>query len=238
MLAVLALLAVVAGAIAAVAGFGIGSVLTPAMAYWYPAKLAVAAVSIPHLAATAYRLWLVREHVDYSVLRSFGLMSAAGGLIGAVAQTWLASRYLEVVLAALLIFVGVGGWLGYTKRMRFTGIWAWLAGAVSGFLGGLVGNQGGLRSGAMLGLGVPRDAFIATATATGVIVDAARMPVYVVTQWEQLSNLRVPIAAMTVGVLVGTVIGTKVLRTVPEAWFTRLVSTLLVVLGIWLLAKP
>ena len=86
MLAVLALLAVVAGAIAAIAGFGIGSVLTPAMAYWYPAKLAVAAVSIPHLAATAYRLWLIREHVDLSNLRSFGAMSAAGGLTGAVAS--------------------------------------------------------------------------------------------------------------------------------------------------------
>jgi hypothetical protein len=235
---VLALLAIVAGIIAAIAGFGIGSVLTPAMAYWYPAKMAVAAVSIPHLAATAYRLWLVREHVDFSVLRSFGLMSAAGGLIGAVAQTWLASRYLEVILSVLLIFVGVGGWLGYTKKMRFAGIWAWLAGALSGFLGGLVGNQGGLRSGAMLGLGVPRDAFIATATATGVIVDAARMPVYLAMQWKQLSSLGVPIAVMTTGVLVGTVIGTKVLRTVPEAWFTRVVSALLVILGVWLAVKP
>lgn len=238
MLAFLGLLAVLAGAIAAVAGFGIGGVLTPAMAYWYPAKLAVAAVSIPHFAATAYRLWLVREHVDFAVLRSFGLMSAAGGLTGAVAQTWLASRYLEMVLAALLIFVGVGGWLGYTKRMRFTGIWAWLSGALSGFLGGLVGNQGGLRSGAMLGLGVPRDAFIATATATGVIVDIARMPVYLATQWEQLSRVGVPIATMTAGVLVGTVIGTKVLRTVPETWFARVVSALLLGLGVWLLVKP
>jgi uncharacterized membrane protein YfcA len=108
----LALLAVLEGAIAAVAGFGIGSVLTPALAYWYPAKLAVAAVSIPHLVATAYRLWLVRQHVDFRVLRSFGFMSAAGGLCGALAQTLLASRYLETVLALLLIFVGVGGWLG------------------------------------------------------------------------------------------------------------------------------
>jgi uncharacterized membrane protein YfcA len=237
MLLFLGVLAIVAGAIAAVAGFGIGSVLTPAMAYWYPAKLAVAAVSIPHLVATTYRLWLVREHVELGVLRSFGLMSAAGGLTGAVAQTWLASRYLEIVLAALLIFVGVGGWLGYTKQMRFTGIWAWLAGAASGFLGGLVGNQGGLRSGAMLGLGVSRDAFIATATATGVIVDAARMPVYLATQWEELSALGLPIAAMTVGVLLGTVVGMRVLRAVPEAWFTRVVSALLICLGVWLVLK-
>lgn len=238
MLAALALLAIVAGAIAAIAGFGIGSVLTPAMAYWYPAKLAVAAVSIPHLVATAYRLWLIREHVDLSVLRSFGAMSAAGGLTGAIAQTWLASRYLEMVLAVLLMFVGVGGWLGYTKRLRFTGIWAWLAGAVSGFLGGLVGNQGGLRSGAMLGLREPRDAFIATATATGVIVDLARMPVYVATQWRELQAIAVPIGVMTAGVLIGTIAGIRLLHKVPEAWFMRVVSALLIGLSVWLLLKP
>ncbi len=238
MIAALGFLAIVAGAIAAIAGFGIGSVLTPAMAYWYPAKLAVAAVSIPHLVATAYRLWLVREHVDLSILRSFGAMSAAGGLTGAIAQTWLASRYLEIVLAVLLMFVGIGGWLGYTKKLRFTGIWAWLAGAVSGFLGGLVGNQGGLRSGAMLGLGVPRDAFIATATATGVIVDLARMPVYVATQWRELQSIAMPIGVMTAGVLIGTLVGIRVLRKVPEAWFTRVVSALLISLGVWLILNP
>lgn len=231
------MLAIVAGAIAAVAGFGIGSVLTPAMTYWYPAKLAVAAVSIPHLVATGYRLWLVRQHVDMSVLRSFGVMSAMGGLAGAAVQTWLVSRYLELVLAALLIFVGFGGWLGYTKNLRFTGIWAWIAGAVSGFLGGLVGNQGGLRSGAMLGLGVPRDGFIATATATGVIVDLARMPVYVATQWRELQAIAIPIGAMTVGVLIGTAIGIRLLRKVPETMFTRVVSALLIGLGVWLLLK-
>jgi len=208
------------------------------MAYWYPARLAVAAVSMPHLVATAYRLWLVRQHVDLSVLRSFGLMSAVGGLTGAVVQAWLVSRYLEILLAALLVFVGVGGWLGYTKKMRFTGIWAWIAGAISGFLGGLVGNQGGLRSGAMLGLGVPRDAFIATATATGVIVDLARMPVYVATQWRELQTIALPIIAMTTGVLVGTITGIGLLRKVPEKWFTRVVSALLVCLGVWLLLKP
>jgi uncharacterized membrane protein YfcA len=39
------------------------------------------------------------------------------------------------------------------------------------------------------------------------------------------------------GVLVGTVVGMKVLRAVPEAWFTRVVSALLVCLGVWLILK-
>jgi uncharacterized membrane protein YfcA len=73
---------VAAGAIASVAGFGVGSVLTPVFALRVDTRLAVAAVSIPHLAATSLRLWMMRRYVDWRLLRGFGLASAAGGLAG------------------------------------------------------------------------------------------------------------------------------------------------------------
>ncbi len=75
--------AVAAGAVASVAGFGIGSILTPLLAWQVGTRLAVAAVSIPHVAGTALRFWRLRGHVDRRVLLSFGLASAAGGLVGA-----------------------------------------------------------------------------------------------------------------------------------------------------------
>ena len=48
-------LAVLSGGTAAVAGFGIGSLLTPALAASFGTSTAVAAVAIPHAAATALR---------------------------------------------------------------------------------------------------------------------------------------------------------------------------------------
>ena len=47
--------AVLAGVVASVAGFGIGSLLTPVLGFEVGTKLAVAAVSIPHVAGTAIR---------------------------------------------------------------------------------------------------------------------------------------------------------------------------------------
>ncbi len=44
--------AVIGGGVASVVGFGIGSILTPTLAAKLETKLAVAAVSIPHLAGT------------------------------------------------------------------------------------------------------------------------------------------------------------------------------------------
>ena len=70
------ILALLAGAVASVAGFGIGSLLTPLLAVRVGVKAAVSAVSIPHFIATMLRLWMLRHHVDRRVLFGFGLMPA------------------------------------------------------------------------------------------------------------------------------------------------------------------
>ena len=234
--AVVLLGAIVAGAIAAVAGFGIGSVLTPLLGAVVGVKLAVAMASLPHVVGTALRLWIVRAHIDRRLLLGFGLTSAAGGLAGAALQSVAASPVLAVVFAALLLFAGLGGITGYSERLRFDRRGAWIGGALSGFLGGLVGNQGGIRSAAMLGFDVPKEAFVATSTAVALIVDAARVPVYLATQGASLGAHAGLIATSVAGVVAGTLLGTRLLRRVPERIFRRVVGALLVLLGLYTLS--
>jgi len=226
---------VLAGAVAAVAGFGIGSLLTPLLAAELGTKLAVAAVSVPHFAGTALRLWLLRAHVDRRVLWGFGLTSGAGGLTGALLRSFVGGQALSVVFAVLLMFAGVSGLTGLSERMRFSGWLAWIAGAASGLLGGLVGNQGGIRSAAMLGFDVPKTAFVATATAAALMVDVARLPVYVATQGKEITHAWPVILNATVGVLIGTVVGGWTLRRVPDVLFRRVVSAIVFVLGVAML---
>jgi hypothetical protein len=136
----------VAGGVASVAGFGIGSLLTPLLVTHVTTKVAVAAVAIPHVIGTAARLWLLRGEVDRHLLVRFGLTSAAGGLAGALLQGQTTSAGLTIVFGVLLLFVAASELTGLSKRMRFRGPAAWIAGALSGLLGGLVGNQGGIRT--------------------------------------------------------------------------------------------
>jgi uncharacterized membrane protein YfcA len=179
---VVAAVAVVAAAIAAIAGFGIGSLLTPLLALRFGTKLAVAIVSVPHFVATAFRFATLRRHVDRRVLIEFGIMSAIGGLIGALLNAKLSSPALTIVFALLLILAGTSSLFGWTERIHLGRTGTWIAGQLSGFFGGLVGNQGGIRSAALLGFDIPKERFVATATAIALMVDGARMPVYIVTQ--------------------------------------------------------
>jgi uncharacterized protein len=233
--------AAIAGAIASVAGFGVGSLLTPLLALHIELKTAVAVVSIPHLIGTALRFVMLRKHVDRGVLLSFGLTSAAGGLAGAFLGTFLKSPALTAVLGTLLVFAGVTGLTNLADRVHFRGWTAWVAGAVSGVFGGLVGNQGGIRSAALLGFDLPKQVFVATATAVALMVDGARMPVYLITQAGDIAQAWPYVAAATVGVVAGTLAGQRVLRRVPETAFRRVVSAIILVLGVALLigsARP
>ena len=227
---------VVAGAIASIAGFGIGSILTPVLATAADAKLAVAAVSIPHVIGTALRFWLVRGHVDRRIFVWFGMTSAAGGLAGALLHAYASSRALAVVFGCLLIFVGSSELTGLMNHVRLGRGAAWVAGTVSGIFGGLVGNQGGIRSAALLAFDTKKEAFVATATAVGLVVDGARLPVYIATERAGLLSLWPLIAIACAAVAAGTLAGMRFLRHVPERLFRRVVAMLLIALGLWMLA--
>jgi uncharacterized protein len=230
----LALASTLAGAVAAVSGFGVGSLLTPLLALRVETKLAVAAVSVPHLLGSAVRFWILRAHVDRRVLWSFGVTSAAAGLAGALLYGQASSPLLAQTFGGLLVLAGVSELTGFLGRVRIGRKGAWVAGAVSGLLGGLVGNQGGIRSAAMLGFGVPREAFVATATAAALFVDGARAPVYLVTQGRQIAGLWPELALASVGVVAGTLAGERILGRIPERAFRRIVALLLVGLGVWM----
>jgi uncharacterized membrane protein YfcA len=234
--ALLFVAAILAGAIAALAGFGIGSVLTPLLALSVGTKEAVVAVSIPHLVATAIRFWTLRRNIDTQVLKNFGIASAAGGLVGALLGSRFSSPILAYILGALLIFAGLTGLTGISKKMQFGRKAAWLGGAMSGILGGLVGNQGGIRSAALLGFNLEARTFVATATAIALVVDGARMPVYFFTSPETVHRLGLWIAIMVAGGAIGTLAGGKVLARIPETYFRRLVSLLILALGIVMLS--
>jgi uncharacterized protein len=227
--------AIVAGAIASVAGFGIGSILTPVFALRVDMQLAVAAVAIPHLAATALRLSMMRQHVDWRLVRAFGTMSAAGGLAGALLQQRLRGPGLVMVFGGLLVFAGLTSLTGMMERVRLGRTAAWMAGLLSGVFGGLVGNQGGIRSAALLGFDVRPAAFVASATAAALMVDLARMPVYVALEAHRLVDLAGLIALAAVGAVAGTIGGERVLRRIPPPLFKKLVSALVLALGIYML---
>jgi len=100
---VVLLVSIVAGGVAGISGFGIGSLLTPLLAAHYGTKLAVAMVSVPHLVGTAARFIGLCKQLDRRIFIHFGLMSAAGGMGGALLNVHAGSPALGMALCLRMI---------------------------------------------------------------------------------------------------------------------------------------
>ena len=230
-------LALLSGATAAIVGFGIGSMLTPLLAVQLGTDVAVACVALPHAVATAMRCWRLRRFIDRSVVWRFGLLSACGGLAGALVYAGISAPALTRVLGGLLVLTAAAQLSGWNRRWKPQGMTVPVLGFGSGFFGGIAGNQGGLRAAALSSFALQPRAFVATSTAIGLLVDAARTPVYVYLAGRTMLELWWPITIATTGVLAGTILGERLLLGMSRERFGQAIGAAVGVLGLWLLFR-
>jgi len=238
--AIVALVALIAGAVASVTGFGIGSLLTPLLALQFGTGAAVAIVSVPHFAASAVRFATLWRRADRSTVITFGSFSVLGSLAGALLGVYgrePGDLGMAIALGVLLILGGLSALAAPRPGIRFGRKTAGFAGAASGFFGGLVGSQGPIRSAALLAFNISKESFIATAMAIAIAVDLARIPVYLSVHHDAMANAWKTALVATVGALAGTLWGTRILRAVPLEPFRRAVACLVFMLGVAVLVN-
>jgi len=164
-------------------------------------------------------------------------LSAAGGLAGALLYLKFSSKHLTIILGFLLLATSVAALTHWAERWKPAGVAASLLGVASGFFGGIAGNQGGLRAAALLAFTLPPVAYVATSTAVGLAVDVARMPIYVWRAGSGLASFALLIAVATVGVIIGTLFGERLLFGLSPRVFQRLIAILIGALGVWVIAS-
>ena len=186
--------ALIAAGLTFFSGFGLGTLLLPALALFFPVQVAVSATAVVHLLNNLFKLALVGRHARLSVVLAFGIPATLASFLGA----WLLLRLanlpalysyelwgrtstvtpVKLVVAALIFVFAVMDLLPSERSVAFAPRWIPVGGVLSGLLGGLSGHQGALRSAFLINAGLGKEGFIGTGTACAVLVDAARLVVY------------------------------------------------------------
>jgi uncharacterized membrane protein YfcA len=251
-LLLLALLGAAASAITIVSGFGLNTVLVPAFAVLFPLPLAIAAVAVVHLVASAFRFVIFRAHISRAIALQFVPWAIVGGVLGAAILELLGAvpvmatyTLLGLTKSVTAVKVVVGATISalslYELRrgaqpseMSATGI---RAGALaSGFFGGLSGNQGAIRSTVLMRAGLTPLGFAATGALAAIAIDLSRLFVYgtagSIAEILSSVSIRGAIAAATIGALAGALVGRQLLATMSSARLHLLVGWSLVIGGL------
>jgi uncharacterized protein len=104
---------------------------------------------------------------------------------------------------------------------------------LSGFFGGLSGNQGALRSAFLIKAGLSKEAFIGTAVVVSTFVDFTRLSVYATrfTSAGLMDNLSLVLCA-TLSAIMGAYLGNKLLKRVTLKFIRVFVAVLLILISV------
>ncbi len=244
--------ALAASAVTLFSGFGLGTVLMPAFALFFPIPVAVAATAVVHLANNLFKLALIGNRADWSVVLRFALPAAVAALAGAallmaftgldpIAQYELLGREfivrpVKLVIGALIVAFALLEFSATFAALAIPSRFLPLGGLLSGFFGGLSGNQGALRSAFLIKAGLDKTAFVATGVVSAVIVDCVRVAVYGTSHAGRLFEALPPgvpglVAAASLAAFLGAFIGTRLLAKVTLRAVQLTVAICMIAIG-------
>jgi len=175
-------------------GFGLGTLLMPVFAIFFPIEVAVAATAVVHGANNVLKASLLGRNADWSIVLRFGIPAVLTAFLGAaalgilsalppVAEYSLGPREavvtpIKLLMGILMVVFAMFELLPRLRRLEFDRRLLTLGGMLSGFFGGLSGHQGALRSAFLAKVGITTEAFVGTNAVIGLVVDLARLAIY------------------------------------------------------------
>lgn len=232
-------------------GFGLGTILSPIFMIFFPVELAIALTGIVHFINNIFKLILVGKNADKSVLLRFGIPAVVFAFFGSQFLLYISDleplfsyrafgKIFEVapmkfIVAILLIVFASMDLIPYFSRVQFGKEKLPIGGALSGFFGGLTGNQGALRSAFLIKAGLSKEAFIGTAVVVSSLVDFTRLGVYAggINTSDLTDNLFLVVSAAS-SAIVGAYIGNRLLKKVTIKSIQTIVAIMLIAISVGL----
>lgn len=232
-------------------GFGLGTVLTPVFAIFFPVPISVAAAAVVHLVSNLYKIALVGRSANKTVVIRFAVPAVGAAFLGAYLLTYTASlpvvasyslrggiheiTVLKLIIGSLIILFSALELMPWFRRISFDQRYLAVGGLLSGFFGGIAGMPGAFRSMFLIRAGLGRDEFIGTSVIAAVIVDTARILVYGIGFYSAhaavVSGIGGPVLAATLAACLGAYIGNRILKKVTIRAVQIVVGVSLILLG-------
>ncbi len=248
---IISIVAFLAALLTFFSGFGLGTILTPVMLIFFPPEIAISLTGIVHFCNNIFKLSIIGSQFNKEVLIKFGIPAVIFAFAGSYALFFISNdtlftyhlfvkktdvSYLQFIIAIILIFFALIDLIPFFKKLKFNKSILPIGGILSGFFGGLTGNQGALRSAFLIKMNLEKSVFIATTVVISFFVDLTRISVYIskIKDFE-ISNFLILGLAAIVSAIAGSFIGFKSLKKITLNFIRNLVAIMILLIAFLLL---
>lgn len=213
-------------------GFGVGTIMMPIMALFFDVKVAIFLAAIVHFFNNISRIVLYRSEINWKIIQRFGIVSIVGAFIGSYSQIYLDSAWLKVVVGLFLIVFSLLSLIPNHIKVELPNRVDIVGGFLSGLIGGLIGNQGAIRSLYLLKYQLEKKELIVSSALIAVVIDSTRIPVYAYTNFHYLQENIVLLSLIVLSAILGTVIGSRLLPKVSYELFKKIILIGVLIFGV------
>lgn len=218
-------------------GFGVGTIMMPVMMLFFDVKVAIFLAAIVHFFNNVSRLFIYRSEINWSVIRRFGVVSLIGAFVGSFAQIYLGGEWLKMGVGFFLTVYAFFSLFPAKIKIVLPESIDIVGGFLSGLIGGLIGNQGAIRSIYLLRYGLQKQELIVSAALIAVIIDATRIPVYAYANFTYLQQNLLLMSTIVASAILGTVAGSRILPNVSYELFKKIILVGVLIAGILMMLK-
>ncbi len=245
---IIAVVAFIASILTFFSGFGLGTLLTPVFLLFFPIEIAITLTALVHFFNNIAKVFLVYKQLNKEVFLKFGIAAIIAAFIG----SWLLVKLpnagtvytyemfnktynillIKLIIGIVLMIFSLMEVIPYFKNIQFSKDKLFIGGLLSGFFGGLSGNQGALRSAFLIKAGLSKESFIATGVIIALCIDLSRISVYLTNiRFSEIESNITVLSIATCSAIIGAVIGNKLLKKITLEFLQVIVAIFLFVIS-------
>ncbi|MFN8206933.1 MAG: sulfite exporter TauE/SafE family protein [Bacteroidales bacterium] len=232
-------------------GFGLGTLLMPVFAIFFPVELAIAMTAIVHFLNNLIKLGFYFRQVDRNIVFRFGIPSVIAAFAGAwllnllsgikpltsytIGQHLFEITPVKLTIALLLVIFSLMDIIPKLSSLQFDRKYMPFGGLLSGFFGGLSGNQGALRTAFLIRAGLSKEVFIGTGVMIACLVDITRLSIYSGSIFHQLDSSQALLLVLaSCSAFAGVYFGNKLVKKITIGSLQFIVAVMLLIFSLLL----
>jgi len=229
---------ILAGAVGTLTGFGTSTIMVPILLFFLPLPQTLLLVGIVHWFGDIWKVLFFRKGFQWKLIFTFGAAGILASFLGANIVLSVSETLLSRILGGFFVFYVLFLFYDPTFKIPKKSTTAVTGGALSGFLAGIFGVGGAVRSMFLSAYDLPKAVYIATAGAIGFIIDTTRITTYLANGIRLDEIYLWGLLFFIPASLVGAALAKKIIDRIPQEQFRRVIAVFLFVVGVKFLVFP
>ena len=249
---VICLAALIGSGLTLFSGFGLGTLLVPVFGLFFPIEIAIILTAIVHFLNNLFKLVLLGRSANINVVLRFGIPAIIFAFLGAYILSLLTDtpalmdyqlgnytfeiQPIKLIIGIVLLFFSLFEVVPSLSNLQFDKKYLPIGGILSGFFGGLSGNQGALRAAFLIRANLSKQSFIATGVVIACLVDISRLSIYTGKIIKHHTNFDYTLITLaTLSAFIGAYFGNKLLAKVTIKTIQNIVTVMLILFSVLLI---